>query len=220
MREYPKTENVFTRDDKTHKLNLWDFRIPEFNLINLWHVTEKIDGTNIRILSYFDENGVPQIEVRGRSDNANLPPGLAENIRSHFTDVDMLTYRASLGIDNDVTLCIYGEGFGAGIQKGGGYRPDKDIAIFDVTTTNSNGNTWWRGWSAVNYASDILNLDTVPYIGFITVSQMVHYLEDNPKTFWENGTAPMEGFIARTDPYLYRWDGSRLMFKLKVKDIT
>ena len=45
---YPKIETLFDRDSQ-FKLNTDAIRKPELDLIKKWEVTEKIDGTNIRI---------------------------------------------------------------------------------------------------------------------------------------------------------------------------
>ena len=45
---YPKIETLFKRDEK---FNITDeIRCPEFDNIKKWLITEKIDGTNIRII--------------------------------------------------------------------------------------------------------------------------------------------------------------------------
>jgi len=51
MSEYPKIQSIFKRDELTHKF-LSEFSLPEFEYLqlNIWEFTEKIDGTNIRII--------------------------------------------------------------------------------------------------------------------------------------------------------------------------
>jgi len=46
--EYPKIETIFNRDDK-FKVIEDAYRFPELELIDNWWITEKIDGTNVRI---------------------------------------------------------------------------------------------------------------------------------------------------------------------------
>lgn len=52
MKTYPKIPSVFVRDEKTHKFIDGQFRCPEFEYLqdNLWLWTEKVDGTNIRVI--------------------------------------------------------------------------------------------------------------------------------------------------------------------------
>lgn len=60
MIEYPKIETLFDRDEVTHKVIVGKWRLPEFEYLqnNNWSFTEKIDGTNVRVMwdkekSYF-----------------------------------------------------------------------------------------------------------------------------------------------------------------------
>ena len=53
MFKYPKIETLFTRDEKFKVTDI--IRLPEFENIKKWLVTEKIDGTNIRIIYTPDE---------------------------------------------------------------------------------------------------------------------------------------------------------------------
>ena len=79
MKEYPKIETLFNRDEK-FKLTS-EVRSPVFATIKSWVVTEKIDGTNIRI--NLDENDV--VTFNGRTDNAQIPAELAIYIVKEFT---------------------------------------------------------------------------------------------------------------------------------------
>jgi hypothetical protein len=47
---YGKTENLFVRDESTHKLVIGATRSPAVPQIKDFIVTEKIDGTNIRVI--------------------------------------------------------------------------------------------------------------------------------------------------------------------------
>lgn len=57
--EYHKINSIYKRDEKTKEFTN-EFSLPEFEYLkhNLWEFTEKIDGTNVRIIW---ENG----ELRG-----------------------------------------------------------------------------------------------------------------------------------------------------------
>jgi hypothetical protein len=47
MREYPKIQSLFKRDEKTHKVLIGEYTLPEFSYLskNEWRWMEKIDGT-------------------------------------------------------------------------------------------------------------------------------------------------------------------------------
>jgi RNA ligase len=246
MREFPKTENLFVRDPDTYKLIVGELRDPAYAQIARWLVTEKVDGTNIRVLLRLDPEtehlcGVSRMltEVRGRSDNANLPPGLEQKIvQTIQANVETAYHwlKEVTGDDPDIVVCLYGEGYGAGIQKmGGAYRPKEDgkaIRLFDVATSRVEWEddvalptgTWWRDWATVESAATALGLWTVPVLS--EGSGIEEITEDVTDGFrsavaLEDGGDGLaaEGIVARTDPYLYDFRGHRVMFKLKTKDI-
>ena len=49
MIKYPKIETLFERDKDTFKVTD-KIRLPEFEMIDNWLITEKIDGTNVRVI--------------------------------------------------------------------------------------------------------------------------------------------------------------------------
>jgi hypothetical protein len=73
--EYPKIETLYDRDEKTHKVITTQTRLPEFENIKRWRVTEKSDGTDIRVVLSPGE----AIRFRGRTATAprgsSLAPG-------------------------------------------------------------------------------------------------------------------------------------------------
>lgn len=238
MHEYPKTENVFTRNPDTHLLNDGELRDPAHAQIGEWLITEKVDGTNIRILIRLknapkDNDILMNVEVRGRSDRANLPKDLEANIlkiiEENHTRVFEWVYDLVQG-DENITVCLYGEGYGAGIQKvGGRYRSDKSVRLFDVTTThveawpdgNADGPTWWRDWNTVLAAAEATGLKTVPVLGVMPLDEAVEntrfpFVSEAARE--DGGDAMAEGVVARTDPYLYNHRGHRVLVKIKTHD--
>lgn len=256
MREYPSTNNLYTRDPETHKLILGEIKVPEHAAIGSWLVTEKVDGTNIRVLLRLDgfqdtpdgSNAVRkmQVEVRGRSDRANVPGDLEAKILQEINArwQQVFAWLQDLTMDDDtIQVCIYGEGYGAGIQKvGKQYRADdKSLRIFDVTTNRvgfngdvaiESGPLWWRNWETVENAATALGLPTVPKLmdgaptdvitEFVASnpSSLVAWYDGGEGTWYDPEVGPtMEGVVARTDPYLYDWQGHRILFKLKGADL-
>jgi hypothetical protein len=71
MKEYHKIETLFDRDDK-FKVVIGKWRLPEFEYLkdNLWLYTEKIDGTNIRVM--WDAQ-TKAVRFGGKTDNAQMP---------------------------------------------------------------------------------------------------------------------------------------------------
>ncbi len=246
--EYPKTENVWVRDEETHKLVEDSFRLPQFEQIAYWHVTEKIDGTNIRVIldwAYDEEMDLwrPVVDVRGRTDKASLPKNFVQEAfdveEPYELTEDLLRALAAITDQNilDLTLdpvmmVLYGEGYGAGIQSGGGYAPSKRFRSFDVRTYKgivehgSWGPGLWRTWDDVVQVSLSLGVKTAPVLHdeapFAFVKSVVKGGLGSTVAREDGGDilTPAEGVIARTNPYLYDYRGNRVMFKLKGKDLA
>lgn len=77
MREYHKIDGIFERDIKTKKLIEGKYRNEtiEFLKDNIWEFTEKIDGTNIRII--WDGH---RVNFAGRTDKAQIPAELTNRL--------------------------------------------------------------------------------------------------------------------------------------------
>jgi len=206
MKKYHKIQTVYKRDPETKFKTLLegDFSLPEFMYLanNTWDWTEKVDGTNIRIMY---ENG--DIEFRGKTDNAQLPAKLVKRLNTFFLPkVDIFT-----SLFGNTPTCLYGEGYGAGIQKGGKYRPDQDFVMFDV-----NVNDWWLERDNVEDVADNLGVDTVYVIGSGTLYEMVEYVKKGFNSAWGDFIA--EGIVARPQVGLQTRGGDRIITKLKYKD--
>ncbi len=237
---YPKTENLFAAvgEGKERRM-IRSYRLPEFGQIAQWLVTEKIDGTNIRL----ELNGGRSFtaSVEGRTDAAQLPKnfvseaiGDLEQLR--FGLIEALNRLIPERSDDAWAMTIYGEGYGAGIQKGGGsYSPTKKLRIFDVVTYRlvdtglllpdwQRSTPLWRTWADVEATADALGIPTVPVVMRGAPTEMVaDWAEDGVHSAVAGleGTDDIlaEGLIARTDPYLYNHRGGRVMFKCKTEDM-
>ena len=131
MSEYHKIETLYERDEATHRLKpelILKNRV--YGIVNPWIWTEKIDGTNIRAIW---KDG--KLTFGGKTDNAQIHADLVKWLYEHITP-DLLR----IAFPADVTdVVIYGEGYGAGIQKGGGmYSSEKKFIVFDVKVAG-----WW-----------------------------------------------------------------------------
>lgn len=226
--EYPKTENLLERSDyEDRPLLMGTFRVPEHRQIGRWHVTEKIDGTNMRIL-YDPETHT--FDVRGRSDRAKVPGDLEDNIRRLLYDTAWKAafqdFCAPRGDRLDWgTVTIFGEGYGPGIQRGHGYAPQKSFRMFDVMYHWPDGRDSWCSMETVEMLAAMLRIPTAPLIGrAMTTLEILDYVLNERNSFVaaednNNPTHPSEGVIARTNPYVYTERGSRVMFKLKGADL-
>ena len=270
---YPKIDTLFDRGS--------DFRVdearvrrPEFLVPREWAVTEKIDGTNVRVSleRNLDEEsgkmasqfGLPNEWVEenmdawvarfyGRTENSQMPTFLLDHLQRTFTLEKMQSLWRCKGsctlcsgngrlpivsIKNDIEvtgegscpnfepypIVLYGEGYGARIQKGGGdYRADASFRLFDVLI----GGTWLRYADVENVALQ-LGIEPVPLLGIYAMDEVVELVRHDfasavsfEESVKSGGHARYaEGVVAFTDPPLFNSHGQRLMFKLKTKDFV
>ena len=208
MKEYHKIRTVFKRDmaNKGRTLLEGQFTIPEFEYLagNMWDFTEKVDGTNIRVMWHGDS-----VAFGGKTDNASIPAKLVDRLRQRFAGPAVFA-KAFDGCDGPV--CLYGEGYGAGIQKGGGnYRSDQDFVLFDVRVGD-----WWLRRPDVLDVAEKLSLDVVPSIRCGTLRECVEMAQAGFQSRW--GDFQAEGIVARPVVELVTRSGERIVTKIKCRD--
>ena len=209
MSEYHKIQTVYKRDPATNYKTLLEgeYSLPEFEYLanNKWVFTEKVDGTNIRV--YFREG---KVTFDGRTDRAQIPATLVERLNERFlSQAERFTE-----VFNGAEVCLYGEGYGAKIQKGGGnYRPDQDFVLFDVMVGN-----WWLQRPDVEDVAEKMGLDVVPVVGEGTLLEMVEQARTGIQSAW--GDFQAEGYVARPATELKTRSGHRLITKIKCRDFA
>lgn len=206
MKEYHKIQTVFKRDPENSYKTLLDgeYALPEFRYLaeNSWAFTEKVDGTNIRVM--WDGE---KVRFGGKTDRAQIPTFLLDRLQDLFSAGKLLS------TFEETATCLYGEGFGAKIQKGGGnYISDGvDFVLFDVRIGG-----WWLQRDAVEGIADNLGVQCVPIIGFGTLEDMVDKVKVGFSSRWGDFTA--EGIVARPVVELKTRSGHRIITKIKYKD--
>ncbi len=206
MKEYHKIDTVFKRDPENKFKTLLDgeYSIPEFEYLkdNKWVFTEKVDGTNIRI-KYQDG----KVFFGGRTDRASLPVPLTERLTELFPK-EMF----EKVFNGDV--CLYGEGYGNKIQKGGEKYSDKqDFILFDVYIGGS-----WLQRENIEEISQSMKIDIVPIVGAGSLAEMVEQAKSGIKSQWGNFRA--EGYVARPETEIRTRSGHRIITKIKCKDFA
>lgn len=202
MEKYPKIQTVFKRNE--HGQLVLKFSRPEFHYLwlNDWSVTEKVDGMNVRIMW----NG-NTVQFGGRTDRAQMPVPLMERLVEKFPDDT--AFREQF---DEPPVCLYCEGYGDGIQKGGGkYRAGQDVVLFDVKV-----GTGWLRRESVEDIGIALDLDVVPYLGTLTLQSVVPLTDGGLMSAW--GDFPAEGIVATPVVPLLDRQGKRIITKLKTKD--
>jgi hypothetical protein len=207
--EYPKIETLFERDKATFVVDPSKLKAPVLGTISTWDVTEKIDGTNIRVML----SAIGEVSFGGRTNNAQIPGDLVQHLVRTFQQDKLKT---ALWVDGEpCEVVLYGEGYGPGIQKGGGlYRADKSFILYDVLVSGK----WWLDHEGVQSVAAKLGIDVVPYLGRMTLEQIVERVRTPFPSML--GTAMAEGVVARPIETLFDRRGARIIIKLKTKDFV
>jgi hypothetical protein len=205
MEEYCKIQTVFFRNPETKFKTLLEgqYSTPEIEYLagNSWDLTEKVDGTNIRVTVDGDA-----ISFRGRTDAASIPATLVNRLRELFPEDGKL--RSVIGDSGT----LYGEGFGARIQKNGSlYSKTQDFVLFDVRI----GKYWLRRTDVVDIARK-LSLKAVPLVAIGTLETAIEMARKGFKSDW--GDFDAEGIVARPTTELLARDGTRIITKIKHRD--
>ncbi len=203
--KYPKIQTLWKRNEnKKFSIIEGDFSKEEFASIDKWEVTEKIDGTNIRIFW----NG-ETVNFGGRTDNAQIPTFLLDTLQKTFS-ADKFK---EVFPDSD-NVIMFGEGYGNKIQSiGKKYRQDNGFILFDVVVDD-----WWLERKNVEDIAKKLKIDVVPSLGIRTIEEIVSLVKGKFKSAVSKETLTAEGIVARSHPLMLFRDGSPIMFKLKISD--
>lgn len=217
--EYHKIETLYERDEKTHRLKPeLILKNPIYGCLKTWHWTEKIDGTNIRVMWDPIPNGADKpLVFGGKTDKAQMHADLVKWLYENITVEKMLS------VFPGIPVVIYGEGYGAGIQKGGGdYSPAKKLIVFDVFVVdpvNSKLGGWWLSWESTVDVAQKLGLEAVPYLGEFTLEAATEMVRAGFKSRAAIvNSRDAEGMVGRPVEALFDKKGHRLIVKLKTKD--
>jgi len=206
MTEYHKIQTIFKRDmdHPQKKLIIGDWSTPEFEaLANCdWQFTEKIDGTNVRVI--WDGEW---IAYRGRTDRAVLPNDLLKHLDSTFAPLK----EAFLNEFGTKQVVLYGEGYGGKIQAGQKYCEKTGFILFDVRIGH-----WWLTRESVKDIGGRFGLPVVPWRGNGTLWEAVEAARDGIQSVF--GDFEAEGYVARPSVELLDRSGQRIIAKIKCRD--
>lgn len=204
MNEYHKIVTVWERDPETKFKTLIQgkWATPEFEYLHGldWLWTEKVDGTNIRVI--WDGE---KVVFGGKTDAAQLYAPLVERLQSLF-------YAGALARIFDQPACLYGEGFGPRIQKGGShYGESVDFALFDVLV---NGN--WLERVNVQDIANKLQCQIAPLVGRGSLDEAIAVARSGMTSLW--GNFQSEGLVCRPAVEMRDRRGNRIITKIKTAD--
>lgn len=210
--EYHKITTVYKRDPKNMRYVIeGEWALPEFEYLRncQWIFTEKVDGTNIRV-HWQPQEEVP-VRFGGKTENAQLPTPLIDKLSKMFHYQKFVD--AGFGTDTKDYITLYGEGYGARIQKGGGNykKDDVDFVLFDVRVGN-----WWLKREAVEEIATKLGIKVVPIVGEGTLIEAVEMVKAGLNSQWGDFIA--EGLVCRPKVDLFARNGDRIITKIKTRD--
>lgn len=210
MKEYHKIQTLFKRDMtiKGNPIVLGDWTLPEFEYLQhaKWVGTEKVDGTNIRVLWQDGE-----LSFKGKSDQAEMFPGMLDKLQGMFTSDKMFS------VFSDANVCLYGEGFGAGIQAcGKKYTQGKNFILFDVRIGD-----FWLKMEDVSDIANKLNILAVPVLFSGTLHEAISLVAEGFKsTISEDKDLMCEGLILQPKVPLLARNRERIIAKIKHRDFA
>jgi len=214
FRTYHKIQSVFKRDPennyKTFLFGEWADESFGYLKEQWWVGTDKIDGTNTRI--QVTESG---FQVGGRTPRAEL----AVDLLLHLDEV------AQRAWETGFRGTLFGEGYGPGIQKGGGYRDDKAFILFDVL---AQGNTYWLSQDDVEETAIAIGVPLVWPVYQGKLTSIIDAFADGYTFYSPAGkhgddgqlTQLAEGLVLRPRVELRNQYGGRVITKLKFTDFA
>ena len=209
MREYIKITTLWGREDKKpHNMVIGQYARPEFELLKdvEWTFTEKVDGTNIRVM--WDGN---RVTFGGKTDNAQLPTPLFYALEELFAgQANEQKFEEIFGSD---PVCLYGEGFGNKIQAVGKlYNPEGvDFVLFDVKI----GSFWLERANLEDIATK-LDIKIVPIKLKGTLQEASDMVAKGFKS--DYGDLKSEGLVGTPSVPLLNRKGERIITKIKSRD--
>lgn len=206
MKEYQKIETLykFNNELKGYREEFYN-PIVEYLKDCKWVGTEKIDGTNVRVLW----NG-HSFEFGGRTDKAQLPKELLELLTNTFNyDMEVL-FEQKFG---EKEVLLFMEGYAGKIQKGA-YQGSEKIIGFDIMI----GGTYLdKQVSEAIFES--LGIKFVPLVKFSNLQECINFVKNHQQSIIQP-ESQIEGLVCFPSVRLYDHKGNRIIVKIKNKDLN
>jgi len=211
--KYEKFSSPFKKDEKFLNTKDLSQNLPK----GKWIITEKIDGTNIRvILTKKDEEGNRETHIGSRKLLLNPEDKSSKQFLDCLEEVNLNKIKEYFD-KVDSTVVIYGEGYGAGVQKGRIYSLKKNFRVFDIRIGEA-----YQDFEYVEKVCVDNQLNIVPMLGDIEeidYDGCVTLLGSHKETMIKEGDGGQsEGFVYKFEPVLLNKYKERLIFKVKFKD--
>ena len=199
MEIYHKIKNIYERNINTKKIIEGKFadETIEYLKDNIWEFTEKIDGTNIRIIW----DGY-KVYFAGRTEKSQIPAELGKKNEQIFEQKFGST-----------PIILYGEGYGKGIQNGGLYSETQEFILFDVKINDN-----WQERENVRAIAEYFGINAVPVVLKGTLEDGVNFIKEKPFSQITEQKYIMEGIVGRPIKELKDRNSNRVIVKIKVCD--
>lgn len=155
-----------------------------------------------------------KVSYQGRTERAQIPAHLMNKLIEMFGgEINEELFEQKFG---EMQVILFGEGYGAKIQKGGGnYRSDVSFILFDVYLPKQD---LWLKRDALENIAKTFNIDVVPIVLTGTLQEAVNYVKQKPKS--TIGVADMEGLVCKPVIDMLDRMGRRIVVKIKVIDFN
>ncbi len=213
MKEYPKTKNLFQRDLESKKLIAGIYQIPELESVNLWRVTEKLDGMSVRI--HFDQED-RTFTYAGRTKRSVLTDEQNETLltvgRDMFENIDEFV---EFVIPKAKTVTFYGELIGPKVQ-GNPYGLDGlEVHFFDALVDDS----WWLEQSELHTFAHLLGIQVAPVVAYgVSLQQCIEGVVDGFRSHLDVFVEAEGVVILPCTGNLFTQRGERIKAKIKRRD--
>ena len=206
MREYQKIETLYTFDSEIKRFRKKLYNpIVEYLKDCKWFGTEKIDGTNTRVLW----NG-HSFEFAGRTDSGDLPKALRELLANTFNyDMEIL-FEQKFG---NKEVILFMEGYAGKIQNGA-YQGPESIIGFDIMIGDV-----YLDKAVSKQIFEELGLKFVPVLEFNNLQECIDYVYNNKQSIIQP-ESKIEGLVCYPAVRLYDHQGKRIIVKIKNKDLN
>ena len=213
-KQYPKINTLWKRNTE----NKWviipgEFSDDKFKGEKKWHLTEKIDGTNIRVIWEPEKD---KIIFRGRKQRSQIPPKLEDALTETFSPKKELFSE----LFGEHRVILFGEGFGGyisgGTISGEKYHQKCGFILFDVWENDE-----WYPWDRVKKTSQNFDILHVPSFGVHSLEQSIAMVKSDMREGRLSshfGDFPPEGVVATIQPLKYFENGDPIRWKLKTRD--
>lgn len=202
---YPKFYAPYKRKKDSKYLDLTQPReelLPYMNDKTRWWVSEKLDGTNTRIIW----DGY-KVDVKGRTSSSQLQ-GYQNELLRELIQNDNYKFDETFGTQE---VTIYGEAFGGKIQKNP-HGVEPQFMVFDI---NIDG--IWLDYQSVEKISKNLGLKYNDHVLFDSWDKVIDIFKDMKKGRDESDEY-FEGLVAVPAHMPLTRLGERVITKIKVAD--